>query len=130
MTAEQGRVNSLWYIASPYSHDDPAVVAQRLVDVEKAVVHIANKYPYVAPFSPVLYTAELQNRGLGSGPPRGWYAFDFAFLRNADRLWVLKLEGWESSIGIALEIAFAEAKGLPIYYNTLDELLSGEDIPF
>ena len=129
LTNEAG-VNSLWYIASPYSSDDPSIVAQRVADVEKVVVQITTKYPDVSPFSPVLYTANLQEKGLASGPPRGWYAFDFAFLRNADRLLVLKLDGWESSIGIALEVAFAEARGLPIYYYTLEELLSDEDVPF
>ena len=125
----QQRDGEVWYIASPYSHQDPEIEKQRVEDVTKAVLHISNRYPNVFPFSPVLYTVNLQRAGL-EFPPAGWYQFDLWMLNNCQRLWVLELEGWQASMGIALEIAYAQAKHIPIYTNTLAELLKGEDIPF
>ena len=120
---------SLWYIASPYSHPDPKVVEARVQELKECVTSMIENYSSAVPFSPVLYTLSLQESGLVGSPPEGWYAFDLAFLRKADRLIVLELEGWESSIGVALEIAFAQSRGLQIDYYTKAQLLA-EDIPF
>ena len=120
---------SLWYIASPYSHPDPKVVEARVRELKECVTSMIKNYSSAVPFSPVLYTLSLQESGLVGSPPEGWYAFDLAFLRKADRLIVLELEGWESSIGVALEIAFAQSRGLQIDYYTKAQLLA-EEIPF
>ena len=70
---------------------------------------------------------EQQARGVK--PKKGWYLRDFDSLNKADRLVVLMLDGWENSIGVALEIAFALGKGLDISYFTLEQLISDE-VPF
>ena len=127
-TESKREPGSLWYIASPYSHPDPKVVEARVRELKECVASMIENYSAAVPFSPVLYTLSLQESGLES-PPEGWYAFDLAFLRKADRLIVLELEGWESSIGVALEIAFAQSRGLQIDYYTRAQLLA-EDIPF
>lgn len=115
---------SLWYVASPYSHPEAAVRAKRVLAVRKCVLKMINDFDRVVPFSPVLYTVDFLSDM--ERPPEGWYRFDLAFLRKADRLVVLQLDGWETSMGIAIEIAFAESRGLPIGYYTVEELLSGE----
>ena len=66
-----------WYIASPFSHEDP-----------------------------------------------------FSDLDESDILIVLMLDGWQDSIGVALEIAFALGKRMPIFYCTLQNVLSQENVPF
>jgi len=106
---------------------DAAVREQRVSDVRKCVLAMINHYSCVVPFSPVLYTVDFLSDI--EHPPEGWYRFDLAFLRKADRLCVLQLDGWETSVGIAIEIAFAESRGLPIGYYTVDEVLSDE-VPF
>ena len=63
-------------------------------------------------------------------PPEGWYLRDFSDLDERDILVVLMLDGWQDSIGVALEIAFALGKGIPIYYCTLKDVLSQENVPF
>lgn len=125
----EASLGSLYYIASPYAHPDLKVQKQRVVDVAKAVKHIALEWKGIVPFSPILYTSTLVADGMEAGPPGGWYHFDLSFLRKADCLMVLELEGWNSSIGIAIEIAFAESRGMRIVRYTLDELLS-DDPPF
>ena len=118
-------VGSLWYVASPYTHDDPEVVKHRVEECEKCVKAIIENYSNVVPFSPILYSQPLLQMGVES-PGEGWYMFDLPFLRKADRLIVLKLDGWKSSIGVALEIAFARARHIPVLYYSLNELLSDE----
>lgn len=128
------RKASLWYLSCPYSHPDPVVMKHRIQQLRMCVVHIVKEFKGVIPFSPVLYTIDIQKSGIES-PPEGWYAFDLAFLYRfnvlkGDRLAVLQFEGWESSVGVALEVATAEALGIKVLYYTVDELLSGEWLPF
>lgn len=120
-------LRSLYYIASPYTDPDPKVREQRVVDVSTAVKHIALNWKNALPFSPVLYTSTLVDAGM-IDVPGGWYHFDVSFLRKADVLLILELEGWESSIGVAIESAFAIAKGIRILRCTLEELLSGDPL--
>ena len=118
---------TLYYVASPYSHDCPEVVAKRVQDATRAADAINLNYNGVTAYSPVAAATGMQARGIT--PKEGWYLYDFAMLSKADRLIVLKLEGWETSIGVSLEIAFALGKGIPITYWTLAEALSDE-LPF
>ena len=118
---------SLWYIASPYSHPDPLTMSQRVVDVAACVDAIVKNYDNVKPQSPILETVGMNDRGVI--PKEGWYKYDFGLLNKADRLIVLMLDGWESSIGVGLEIAFALGRGMPISYYTLEDIMSDE-IPF
>jgi len=118
--------SDVWYIASPYSHPDPEVVKKRVKGVTQAVKAIIENNRAVVPFSPILYADRIQQ---DVTPEMGWYAFDLPFLARADRLIVLQLQGWETSMGITMEIAFALGKGIPISYFTLPELKSS-GIPF
>ena len=118
-------LRSCYYIASPYDHPDPAVMAQRVENVTKAVLHIIENWTHINPFSPVIYTSQLVEAGLKT-PKEGWYHFDLSNLKKADALFILELDGWQASTGISIEIGFALGQGLPIYRYTLDELLSSD----
>ena len=122
-------IGDLWYIASPYSHPCEHVIADRVNKVEKVVSALLS-WDRVVPFSPVVYTHGIQKAGVV--PRCGWYHFDLTFLKRADALIVLKLDGWESSVGVAMEIAFAKALDIPIRFYTYEQLVGGdpEDIPF
>ena len=117
-----------WYIASPYSHEDPEIKIQREADVKRAESFVNDNYDGVRAYSPIADTAEKERRDVV--PPEGWYLYDFSELDKRDILIVLMLDGWEDSIGVALEIAFALGKGIPIYYCTLKDVLSQENVPF
>ena len=69
--------------------------------------------------SPMVYLGELAFRGVH--PPQGWYAFDLQFLARSDELLVLQLPGWEESKGVLVEIAAAQARGIPIRLMPLEE---------
>ena len=51
-----------------------------------------------------------------------WLQIDFYWLRHCDELWVYKQKGWENSMGVKMEVNYANALGLPVkYINTEDE---------
>ena len=116
-----------WYIASPYSHEKRVIVEERVMAAKRVEVFMAENYSHITAHVPIANTTEQQKRGVK--PKKGWYLYDFDRLKTADRLIVLMLDGWEDSIGVALEIAYALGKGLGISYYTLEELMSDE-VPF
>ena len=107
---------SFVYLASPYSHDDPDVVEER-VRVAGAVAARMMEFG-VAVFSPVVHSHYICDHL----PPsmrydhEFWMTQDLAVLKSASKLVVLQLKGWKRSRGVAREIAAAEAVGIPVVY--------------
>jgi hypothetical protein len=67
-------------------------------------------------FSPIAHTHPIAVR---CELPRGWdfwERFDREFVLSARKLVVLMLDGWDSSKGVAAEIAIAMEAGIPIEY--------------
>jgi hypothetical protein len=98
------------YLASPYSHPDPAVREQRFQAACRAVADLICSGQAV--FSPIVHSHRL-------GLPTDWAfwePFDQAHLVRCDELAVLTLPGWEDSVGVAAEIALARALGQPVRY--------------
>lgn len=100
----------LIYLAAPYGHEDPVVMAQRREAITAATKRMIRGGLRV--FSPITYSAELHPDG---EPPDGWYEFDLEFVRRSDMVAVLTLPGWKESRGVGLEIDLAEELGLPVY---------------
>ena len=98
---------------------NPVIVEERVAAAKHVEVFMAENYSRTTVYVPIANTTEQQKRGVQ--PKKGWYLYDFDRLKTADRLIVLMLDGWEDSIGVALEIAFALGKGLGISYYTLEE---------
>lgn len=89
------------YIASPYSHPDSTVRAARVEAVAR-IVHLYFRMG-VAAFSPVMYSARLAD---DYGLPTDfeyWRDIDLDFLVEADDFVILKLPGWDRSVGIQEE---------------------------
>ena len=103
------------YIASPYTHADPAVRQQRFENVchyvakrmlEGAIVYspIAHSHPITERFNlPVTWDF--------------WAHFDRCMIQKSDGLEVLMLDGWIRSKGVNAEIDFARGLGLPISFR-------------
>lgn len=115
---------ALIYLASPFAHPSAAVREARL----EAVRHVCGKMIDQGRIvlSPLVYAGELAVRGFHA--PQGWYAWDLQFLARADELVVLQLPGWESSNGVLVEIAAAQARNLPIHLMPLEEANLPEEI--
>lgn len=69
-------------------------------------------------FSPIAHSHSIEKEAPGVSGTTGdfWLEQDLKILSKCDKLFVYKMENWEHSRGIAREIAFAEANGIPVEY--------------
>jgi len=104
----------LTYLACPYSDDDREVRLARFDAVNRVASELMRQGLHI--FSPISHTHPILESG---GLPCGWdywAAYDRAVLSVCNKLIVLKLDGWERSIGVTAEVQIAVEMGLPIEY--------------
>ena len=53
----------------------------------------------------------------------GWYEQDVAILRLCQKLYVLMIPGWDTSVGVRNEITLAKDLGMPIEYLNPNEVM-------
>jgi hypothetical protein len=100
----------LTYLACPYRHKEINIQKKRCAAAHYVAAQLSAQGHYI--FSPLTHNEILVD--LVHLPKEHWLAFDLAILSICHRLFVLKLEGWESSYGVQLEMDFAKKKGIPI----------------
>lgn len=68
-------------------------------------------------FSPLTQGPEMVRvvPGLREQPESWWMGHWLSILRRCRAVYILTLEGWQESVGVALEIAEAERAGIPVY---------------
>jgi hypothetical protein len=101
------------YLASPYTHPDPAVREARF---RAACRQAAEMFRCGIPvFSPIAYSHAIAEHGL---PLEWdfWERFDRAFLDVCTEVWVLTLDGWRESRGVQAEIVLARQMGKPVSF--------------
>lgn len=101
------------YLASPYSHPDPAVREARF---NAACRQAAEMFRCGIPvFSPIAYSHAIAAHDL---PLEWdfWERFDRTFLETCDEVWVLTLDGWNESLGVKKEMEIAGELKIPIMY--------------
>ena len=103
----------LIYLASPYSHDNPAVRQLRFRVACEATVYLMQRG--MAVFSPIVHSHPLAGLGLPDGWAF-WQGVDMRFLTVCDRLVVLMLPGWRESVGVQDEIRVCETAGTLLEY--------------
>lgn len=101
------------YLASPYSHPDPAVRDQRHRDVCRAAVAMIKMGQAV--FSPIAHSHALVEYGLPIDWSF-WERYDRHHLKHCDEVVVLMLDGWESSVGVREEVRLATEMNKPVRY--------------
>lgn len=109
-------MSGLIYLASPYSHPDPAERERRYKEACRVAGNLMKRGRRV--FSPIAHSHPIE-AAFEDAKPEGhdfWLEQDFAVLRHAAELHVLCLEGWERSRGIAAEVEFAGRIGIPVFY--------------
>lgn len=105
----------LVYLASPYTHPDPAVRERRHDIACRVAGRLMLKGRRV--FSPIAHSHVI---GLAIEKPTDrdfWLAQDSAILEHASELVVLMLPGWRESYGVSQEIKRATELGIPVSYN-------------
>ena len=100
------------YLASPYSHPDEQVRESRYLEAVDACHDIINLGH--CPFSPIVHSHPIALRhGSGLGFD-SWMKIDFEMICRCDELWILNIEGYDESEGVAKEKQYALIKGLPV----------------
>ncbi len=105
------------YLASPYMHANEAVRQER----HDAAVHAAIRIMAEtgeAVFSPIAHShyMHLWSAGKIGGDWRQWAEFDRAVIASCSAFYVLKLPGWDESVGIAAETRIARELNIPIQH--------------
>jgi hypothetical protein len=107
-------MSGLVYLATPYSHADPAVREQRFKVVNLAAAHLMRSGAHI--YSPISHTHPI---ALAGELPKGWEfweQYDRAVLAACVKVIVLKQPGWDRSTGVAAEIKIATEMGLPVEF--------------
>jgi len=106
----------LTYLAVPYSHPDPEVMIERFNAVNLAASRLIARGDIV--FSPITHCHPIKTASEVVLPSTWdfWKNYDWAFLDCCKKVVVLKLDGWDKSIGVTAEIKYAIDNGLEIEY--------------
>lgn len=103
------------YLASPYTHSDPAVEAFRFEAVCQIVADLMLQGHVV--ISPIAHSHPLAvRRPEVGGKWEMWKQLDTDLVKASDELWVFTLDGWECSKGVQAEITIAESLNKPVRY--------------
>lgn len=101
------------YLASPYSHLDPAVREERYQAACRAAAALLRAGRLV--FSPIAHSHPLVAYGLPADWSF-WQRYDRELLARCDEVLVLMLAGWRESVGVQEEIRIARELGKPVRY--------------
>ena len=108
---------ALWYLASPYTDDDPAVMQRRYEQVCQAAAGLMRRGYCV--LSPIAHSHPIAQYGL----PKEWGYWgkvDLMLLSCCDGLMILMLNGWDESQGIRTEIEYATEHNMAIHYEEIE----------
>lgn len=109
----------LWYLASPYTDDDPAVMQRRFEQTCQVAARLMRDGLHI--LSPIAHSHPIARYRL----PKDWeywQELDMLLLSRCDGLIILTLDGWEESRGVTAEFEYAAQHGMHIRYEYLDEL--------
>ncbi len=101
------------YLACPFRHPDPFVQKKRCAATHYVAAQLSLQGKHV--FSPLTHNEILIELTQDVIPGEQWMQFDLAILAICKQLYVLKMDGWQSSKGVAREIAFAKENGISIH---------------
>ncbi len=112
----------LIYIASPYSHKDKAIENYRYKEITRIAAKLHKRYDhaFILPITQS-YQVNTWEPSLG-GSFSKWRDRDLLFISKSDEVWVVMLEGWQESIGVKAEIAFATENLIPIQFIDAETL--------
>lgn len=102
------------YIASPYSSVSEDVEAQRYFAVKRFAALQMTKGDIV--FSPIVYGYQFHKDGLSAGDAAYWWQFNKEMLSISTKMIVLKLPGWDTSVGVKMEIKYAQENNIPVEF--------------
>jgi Domain of unknown function (DUF1937) len=115
------------YLASPYSHPDHTLRARRWTAAVDACAWMAD-VKEMAVYSPIVHWHKVAVRHHLPGHNDYWTKQNEAFIIPSSAIWILTIDGWRRSKGVASEISFAMSLSKPILYLQPLEKKRGEYI--
>lgn len=109
---------SFTYLAIPYGSPDPAIVEARLKCFWAGVAALVKEGDHVV--SPMTLAPAFEFDPTITGDWKAWKGYSIKLMGHCDRLVVLCLDGWETSVGVAGEIEEANRLGIRIDYMELE----------
>lgn len=115
----QLKTSGFWYLASPYSHDDPDVRHMRALEANTFSGALLARGVHV--YSPIWATHRANQCHELPTDHVFWLAFNKAFIDPATGIIVCDIDGWRESKGCRQEIEYARDTGKPVWLcdNTL-----------
>ncbi len=108
----------LVYLASPYSHPNESVRNARFDAAVDCCGWLLKNHPTKLIYSPIAYSHQIALRCALPTDWRFWSRLDTFFLTRCSEVWVLAIEGFSQSRGIAAEREIAENLHLPVRFVT------------
>lgn len=102
------------YIASPYTAHSNHLMRQRYEEVQEAAVQWLREGEVA--YSPILHWHPTASSFSLPKDARFWQLQNNAMLACAKELRVVRIEGWETSLGVGQEIGIALSLGILITY--------------
>lgn len=108
------RMGKLFYLASPFSHDDKDVEQQRYDEIVRIGAELTNRgFSLIEPIA--MSFVASRRHGLPGGY-QFWKDRDRLFISKCDAVIVAMMPGWASSVGVSDEVGYAYELGLSVQY--------------
>lgn len=108
------------YLASPYTHASPLEREHRYLAAAHALRQFLEAKIWI--YSPIVHCHELAKVYIMPKEASFWKEYNFAMIRAGRRLRILRLPGWDNSVGVKEEIAYAIQLGKPLIYHNPEAL--------
>ena len=101
------------YLASPYSHEETAVMQRRFEATRYFTnFHLRLGIPL---FSPIVYCHQFALEFDAPTDSTAWATINYEILSRSESMWVLELDGWNTSGGVRAEIEWARELNMKTY---------------
>lgn len=88
------------YLASPYSHAQPKVRQERYIATRDWIANHMRVHPRSVIYSPIVHFHDLARANKFDHSFEFWSHINIEMIRAASQFWVLKLKGYDTSVGI------------------------------
>ncbi len=105
---------SFVYLASPYTHADPAKRVERFEAACKCAARLMHEGTPV--FSPIAHSHAVEQHFKAPQGFAFWMNQDIPILVCASKVVVLMLDGWQASRGVTRELEVARQFHIPVEY--------------
>lgn len=102
------------YVASPYSDPSRHVMEDRYFTVAEYCARLISKGEF--PYSPIVYGHNLAILHDLPTDAAFWWEWNAYMMRCCNALHIYHIDGWDRSVGVAQELAYATEIGLSIVH--------------